>query len=76
MDVPVPVVEGGGMWPFVLVVEVEREGRLGVVVFVGLAIVVLRWRCVVSVLGGGGRWESRGVWLRREARQRKHSPVP
>ena len=43
---------------------------------VGLAIVVLRCRLVVSVLGGGGKEESKGVEDRIEARQRKHSPVP
>ena len=43
---------------------------------VGDAIVVLRCRFVVSVLGGGGRDERSGVEERRDARQRKHSPVP
>lgn len=39
-------------------------------------IVVLRWRLMVSVDGGGGRWFAI-VWGERiEARQRKHSPVP
>ena len=46
----------------------------------GALRVVLRWRCVVSALGGGGRRfmavERDGFVGRREARQRKHSPVP
>ena len=59
----------------------EVEGVLG------LARVVLRWRWVVSVLGGKGREERKdeeaeadteveGGGGRMEARQRKHSPVP
>lgn len=40
------------------------------------AIVVLRCRFVVSVEGGGGRFEVKEVGERMEARQRKHSPVP
>ena len=44
---------------------------------VGLAMVVDRdVRCVVSALGGGGRFASREEVGRRVARQRKHSPVP
>jgi len=48
----------------------------------GACSVVLRWRCVVSALGGGGREMVVGPRVReglvgsREARQRKHSPVP
>ena len=39
-------------------------------------MVVERWRLVVSVLGGGGNEERRGVEESTEARHRKHSPVP
>lgn len=37
-------------------------------------IVVLRWECVVSAEGGGGRFICAAE--RKEARHRKHSPVP
>ena len=58
------------------------EGLVGVsgeksIRFWGVPIVVLRWRLVVSVEGGGGRFcrlEMEGE--RMLARQRKHSPVP
>jgi hypothetical protein len=50
---------------------------LGEVAVVGEAMVVLRAREeVVGALGGGGREARREEVGRREARQRKHSPVP
>ena len=59
---------------------VSLVGRGGESVFAveDVPIVVLRCRFVVSVEGGGGRWERFGrVWGGSiEARQRKHSPVP
>jgi len=63
-------------------VEIGFEGLVGVsgeksIRFWGVPIVVLRWRLVVSVEGGGGgfcRLEMEGE--RMLARQRKHSPVP
>ncbi len=39
-------------------------------------IVVLRVACVVSADGGGGRLARMEEAGRKEARQRKHSPVP
>lgn len=39
-------------------------------------MVVLRVMFVVSAEGGGGRDERSGKAGRRDARQRKHSPVP
>lgn len=50
---------------------------MGKVAVVGEAMVVLRAREeVVGALGGGGREARREKVGRREARQRKHSPVP
>lgn len=62
--------------------EEERAGDMESMVL-GAWRVVLRWRWVVSALGGGGRempadkgWVRDGLVGRSEARQRKHSPVP
>lgn len=62
--------------------EGEEEGEGDGSMVLGAYSVVLRCRCVVSALGGGGREmvvvvvERAGLVGSREARQRKHSPVP
>ena len=74
--------DGARWWPLVVVREVEEADGEGSMVL-GACSVVLRCRLVVSALGGGGRDMAaergavkEGFVGSREARQRKHSPVP
>jgi len=62
----------GGARPVVSEIWKVAERWLG---DLGIPIVVLRCRFVVSEDGGGGRWPI-DIGESIEARQRKHSPVP